>query len=225
MLINGKTVDDGPIAKNTIYVIRKRRDIYFIEPQENDEDDKIIISYDLKPKQYGIFVHEYRPGFINKNNIKTSDILILVIDEDEKKYSSWILDVKVTVGGEDVIFKLLEQLCDSYKHKNSIGAYLPELKEEEHIGFITRDYQENRIRMKIIEKEEYVNRERRNMEKMPPSMKNSIQIKILKMEKDVKILKDFLNGYIEIRNTLHPIEKYMSVREGNENICRLNVFV
>lgn len=225
MLISGKTVDDAPIKKNTIYVIRKSRDISFIESQENSEDDKIIISYDLKPKQYGIFVQEYRPGFIDKNNIKKADILILVIDEDEKKYSSWILDVKVTVGGEDVIFHLLEQLCDSYKHKNSIAAYLPELKEEEHIGFITRDYQENRIRMKIIEKEEYVTKERRNMERMAPSMKSSIQIKLLKMEKDIKILKDFLNGYIEICNIVHPIEKYMSVREGNENICRLNVFI
>lgn len=225
MLIQGKTVDEKPISPNTIYVIRKTREIRFIEPQKNDEDDTIIISFILDEKQYGVFAKEYRPGFINREQCKKSDILCLVIDEEAQKLSSWILDVKVTIGGEDVIFKLLEQLCSSYKHKNSLVAYLAEFEENEHLGFITRDYQKERIENTILKKEEFIDREAQNLEKITSSIKYSMQRQIIKTKKEVEVLRKFVSGYMEINGKSYPLEAYYSVNNGEENCCNLSVTV
>lgn len=225
MLITGKTVKEEDILSNTIYVIRQKREINFWEPQSDGDGDTIIIFYDLLQQQYGVFAKEYRPGFVDKTQCKKADILMLVIDEAAKKYSSWIFDVKVSVGGEDVIFNLLEQLCDSFMHKNSITAYLQDFEESEHIGFITRDFQAPRINHAISIREKYIVEEKEKLKSVPSSIKYSIQTKILKMSKEVQVLKTFLAGYIEINNNMHAIEYYSSVREGTNNVCRMRVFV
>lgn len=225
MLINGKTLTDN-IVPNTLYLIRKRREISFIEPQKDDVGDEIKILYELKDDEYGVFAKEYRPGFINKYNCKKADILILVIDEIQKKFSSWILDVKVSLGGEDTIFHLLEQLCDSYKHKNSLASYLSDYEEQEHIGFITRDYQTERIRNEIASREEYILREKENMSRMSSTAKIPVQIQLLKKFKELEVLQQFLDGYIEINGTQHTLDAHFSIKTDEENyVCNLNVSV
>ena len=225
MLIQGKTVDEKPILPNTIYVIRKSREVQFVESQKNDENDTIIISFNLDENQYGVFAKEYRPGFINKNRCKKSDIPCLVIDEQNQKLSSWIFDVKVTVGGEDVIFKLLEQLCSSYKHKNSLVAYFGEFEEYEHFGFITRDYQRERIENAISKREEFIATETQNLEKISSSVRYSIQRQIIKSKQEVEVLKRFLSGYMEINEQLYALECYYSINNGLDNCCNLKVSV
>ena len=226
MLIKGKTIDENAIKSNTIYVIRRKREIDFLETQDNGIDDRLVILYDLLPDQYGVFVKEYRPGFIDKNRCKKADILMLVIDENAKKYSSWVFDVKVSVGGEDVIFHLLEQLKDSYNHKNSITTYLSNFEEVEHMGFITREYQRERIRQEISKREDYVIKEKETMKENPALMKfSSVKIKLIRIEKEIQVLTQFLNGYIEINNVLHSLECHMSLGNETGYVCNMKVSV
>lgn len=225
MLIKGRPIDEKKIVSNTVYVIYKKREIEYIEPQPNDNGDKIIVSFNLQKTQYGVFVKEYRPGFINKDNCKKADILILVVDEYEKEFSSWIFDIKVSIGGEDVIFGLLEQLCDSYKHKNSMTAYFAEFEEKQHLGFITRDYQKERIKRAIQSREEYILNEKEKVQQMSSTTKFSVLRQILQKEQEIKVLKLFLDGYIEINNVLIPLEYYLSKNDGCENVCKFEVAI
>ena len=60
----------------------------------------------LEKGQTGIFANEYCPGYIKE--AKRADIFVLLLDEDRKKYASWLLGIKMTVGGEDVIKHLIK---------------------------------------------------------------------------------------------------------------------
>ena len=90
---------------------------------------------------------------IDDEGAKKVDVLILVIDESNKKFSSRILDIKQSVGGEDVIFHLLEQLQDSMKHKDALAVYMDDFAEVQHLGFVTRDLQLERIEETVEKKE------------------------------------------------------------------------
>ena len=144
---------DELIKTGTLYQIPKSRKITI---DEDKTKDRVIISYIVQDKQYGIIGNEYKPPFIDNNGAKKVDILILVIDESNKKFSSWILDIKQSVGGEDVIFHLLEQLQDSVKHKNSLAVYMDDFEEDQHLGFVTRDLQIERIKETKTPNDEYV---------------------------------------------------------------------
>ena len=137
---------DELIKTGTLYQIPKSRKITI---DEDKTKDRVIISYVVQDEQYGIIGSEYKPPFIDNNGAKKVDILILVIDENNKRFSSWILDIKQSVGGEDVIFHLLEQLQDSVKHKNSLAVYMDDFEEDQHLGFVTRDLQIERIKEKV----------------------------------------------------------------------------
>ena len=61
----------------------------------------------LEKGQTGILVNEYCPGHIKE--AKRADIFLLLLDEDRKKYASWLFDIKMSVGGKDVIKYLIKQ--------------------------------------------------------------------------------------------------------------------
>ena len=130
----------------TLYKILKSREIII---DEEKTKDRVIVKYIVQDDQYGICCSEYKPPFIDDEGAKKVDILILAIDEKNKKFSSWILDIKQSVGGENVIFHLLEQLQDSLKHKNALAVYMDDFREEQHLGFITHNLQIERIKESV----------------------------------------------------------------------------
>lgn len=149
MIFNCKWYKDK-IRPNTLYKIRNSRSIRFVEKQKNiDEEDCVNVKFVLDKGQYGMFANEFCPSFVK--DAKKADLLLFVVDEANRKYSSWILDVKVSVGGEDVIRHLIEQWIESHQHKCALSNYLKEFREKETIGVVTREYQSERI-LAIVEK-------------------------------------------------------------------------
>lgn len=212
---------DELIKTGTLYQIPKSRKITI---DEDKTKDRVIISYIVQDKQYGIIGNEYKPPFIDNNGAKKVDILVLVIDEINKKFSSWILDIKQSVGGEDVIFHLMEQLQDSVKHKNSLAVYMDDFEEDQHLGFVTRDLQIERIKESVEKKEKELNNIKKSILQMSPIIRNKMEMtESTNLKKEIETLSLFLDKKMIINNQIYPIESYISKKQGEYFVCNLQV--
>lgn len=221
MKIKGKTIKEGKkLISGCLYKVRKSRKIVF---EEEDTKDIVILNFCLHHEQYGIYGNEYKPPFVEDDGGKKADILALVIDEPMEKFSSWIFDVKKTVGGEDVIEHLVKQLIESVKHKNSIETYLEEYQEEEHIGYIARNLQKERIQETVLKKRKYLEEEKEKIGNLPVLVGTAANLKLLKEEAKLKILEDFLKDSIKIGRKEYKLEYYASIEKDNSFLCELDI--
>lgn len=205
----------------TLYQILKSREIII---DEEKTKDRVIVRYIVCDGQYGICGSEYKPSFIDGEGAKKVDILILVIDENNKKFSSWLLDIKQSVGGEDVIFHLLEQLQDSVKHKEALAVYMDDFIEEQHLGFVTRDLQIERIKETVEKKERKLKEIEKSIIEMSPIIRNKMAATSnTKLRKEIETLSMFLDKKMKIRNQIYPIESYISEKQGEYFVYNLQV--
>lgn len=205
----------------TLYKILKSREIII---DEEKTKDRVIVKYIIHDGQYGICGSEYKPPFIDDEGAKKVDILILVIDENNKKFSSWILDIKQSVGGEEVIFHLLEQLQDSVKHKNALAVYMDDFTEEQHLGFVTRDLQIERIKETIEKKEKELNDIEKSIIQMSPIIRNKMAaVPSIRLKKEIETLLLFLDKKMKIKDQIYPIESYISEKPGEYFVYNLQV--
>lgn len=221
MKIKGNKIREGKeLQANQLYRVETCRSIVF---EEKNTNDVVNIHFHLKGSQYGIYGNEYKPPFAEDIGEKKADILVLVIDENDERFSSWIFDVKKTVGGEDVIYHLIEQLIESVRHKSAVATYLEDYKEEQHIGYITRELQRDRIQETISRKNSYLEKERENIKSMPQLIGTGVQTKLLQEEAKLKTIVAFQNDYIKIGNTEHKIEHYILVEQADKFVYDLDV--
>lgn len=204
----------------TLYKILQSREIIIDEERTKD---RVIVEYIVQNGQYGICCSEYKPPFIDDKGAKKVDILVLVIDEENKKFSSWILDMKQSVGGEDVIFHLLEQLQDSLKHKNVLAVYMDDFREEQHLGFVTRDLQIERIKESVERKEKELNDIMKSSIQVSSIIRNRRMISSIKLKKEIEMLSMFLDKKMKIKDQIYPIESYISEKQGEYFVYNLQV--
>lgn len=223
MKIKGQTIREGKeLLPGTLYRTVTPATIVFTE---KDTNDIVNINFQTKNGQYGIFGNEYKPPFVETEGIKKADILALVIDEKNQCFSSWIFDVKKTVGGEDVIYHLVDQIKESVKHKKSITTYIEEFAEDQHIGYITHELQHDRINETIVKKRECLEQEKLQIQKMPVLVATAANLKLLKEQAKLKVLMLFQNDLIEIADKRYQLECGISVLNSeNKYVYDLNVF-
>lgn len=221
MKIKGdKVKENKALFPGRLYRIEESRTIVF---EEKETGDAVNIIFCIQNRQYGIYGNEYKPPFVEDRGGKKADILVLVIDERRKRFSSWILDVKKAVGGEDVICHLVGQLVESVKHKRAIAAYLDDYEEEQHIGYITRDLQKNRIQETIAKKKAYLEKEKADIERMPVLIGMEARLGLLKEEAKLKLLSAFQDDCIEIGNKVFQLEGYISKEQNGKFVYDLDV--
>lgn len=216
-----KYLESDKLTKTgTLYKILKSREIII---DEEKTKDRVIVKYIVQDGQYGICCSEYKPSFVDNEGAKKVDVLILVIDENNKKFSSWILDIKQSVGGEDVIFHLLEQLQDSLKHKNAFAVYMDDFREKQHLGFITRDLQIKRIKESVEKRKKELNDIRESSIQVDPIIRNRMMVSSIKLEKEIETLSMFLDKKMKIKEQIYPIESYISEKREEYFVYNLQV--
>lgn len=220
--IKGHYIKEGKnLEKGKLYIIRKNRIVVF---EEEETDDIVNIHFNItKEQQYGIYSSEFKPSFIEDNGVKKADILIFIVDEENKHLSSWIIDVKKTVGGEDVIYHLIEQLMETFWHEQAITLYLEDFQKELNIGYITRDLQSDRIQGTIEEKKFFIKKQKESIKNMSVLLAQKIGAGLLKEEAKLRILEDFQNNRICIGANYYPIQSYISEQKEGKFICDLKV--
>lgn len=192
---------EKPVNRNTLYEIRSDQIVPFEERQQDGSRDTVAVDFHINESQKGFYAEEYRPPFIDEDGCRKADILALVIDENRKCYRSFIYDVKADVGGEDVVFKLIEQWCDSIQHKNSLTACLRGYEEMQETGVITRVYDEERIKTTIDNKKEY----RDKLVNGPDTIaKTKVKQQLWKLDEELKKLTLFQEGKFTFYSETYP---------------------
>lgn len=98
--------------------------------------------------------------------------------------------------------------------------------ETEHLGFITREYQEQRIERSIEERKKKLSTENENRSKLPPFVSSNlaVQNEELKIKKELEELERFFERKIRLRGNEYPLEHYiMMPQEDNTYLYQLNI--
>ena len=221
MKIKGDAIKDHmPLLSGRLYRVEKNQTVMF---EEKETDDIVYVRFCMKSGQYGIYGNEYKPPFVEDKGGKKADILALAIDEDRQCFSSWVFDVKKSVGGENVIYHLVEQLMESVRHKNAIAIYLEDYAEDVHIGYITREIQRDRIQETIVKKKAYLEKEKKNIKCMPALIGAGVSLQLLKEEARLKVLSAFQNDCMEAGKRIYKLENYISEDKDGRYVCELDV--
>ncbi len=220
MKIKADFIKQGkPVLAGRLYKICSNKTVEFLEA---DTNDKVSIHFYLNGSQYGIYGNEYKPPFVEDRGGKKADLLVFVIDEEQGRSVSWVLDVKKTVGGEDVIYHLVEQLTESIKHKNAIALYL-DCAEKQHVGYMTREVQTDRIQHTILKKKNEIEKAKQEIQYMPTLIRTKVEMRLLKEEAKLKVLTDFQNNRMLAGGKYIPLEYYPMARQGDTFCCELHV--
>lgn len=194
---------DSPI-KGILNEIAENRTICFCEKQKDETEDRAELRFILRENQYGEYAEEYLPDTVNGQGRKVIDITALLVDETEKKGIWYLLDVKKDVGGEDVVFKLMEQWKCSYQYlRNSILNYIPEIEFSNHLGVVTRNFDEQRIRKTIELKKKVIHDcDGKIVQSIAGAKKRNENIKL---KQEIKFLSDFLNRNFAYKDSLETV--------------------
>lgn len=140
-------------SRNILYRIGESGIIQFTE--EHKQHKEIVrLHIQLENGQYAVYANEYRNPLVEKRGCRTADVLILIVDEQEKRIFSFLFDVKTNISafsdnllGENAMITalkevrdFLEQLEDTLKSKNALIALYGCYSEKENLGIVTRNF-------------------------------------------------------------------------------------
>lgn len=222
MKIKGTKIRNiNQLNRNTLYSVPSSNIIPFEEQQEDGTKDLVQLRYNLSENDAGFYGSEYRPGFLAKSDCKAVDILAMVTNDEQKKVTSYLYDVKRTIGGEDVIYHFVEQIQDSLLHKQAMIQYLDGYQEKEHLGVVTAMFDELRIESSINEKKESLSKN--DTTSMAPMLASKIEGINLRIKKELSILENFQQRKIEFQQKLHNFEVHLMQLEGKNYSLELNI--
>lgn len=215
MKLSGKIWSKGKtVSRNTLYEIKSSHKLPFEEVQGDGSRDTVDVEFSLSGSQRGFYAEEFRPSFVQQSGCRKVDILAMVVDEGRQRFKSFIYDVKVNVGGEDVVFKLIEQWSASIQHKNALATYLQGYDEQLEIGVITRQYDEMRIYSAIEKKRA----KRAELTEGPDTIaKTKIKQQLWQLDEELKYLTLFHDGKFVFCNKTYSYVVHILVEQRTGN--------
>lgn len=217
MRISAKSLKTGAkLQKSQLYCLSDGQIVDFKESQTDGTVDWVQIKATLKEGQLAFYAEEYSPSVIAGKTAKKVDILALTVDSLEKKIGSWVLDVKETVGGDDVIFHLVKQLKFSLQYKDELCSYIRisdegeaiSYSETERIGYITREVHTERIKQSIQSRREQIEKAKEAKERLPLYVQSNAGVLTnqLEQQKELEILNRFYHNELVCNGKVYPLE-------------------
>ena len=218
MIFNASRIK-GEIQKNRLYLVKTDGITEFAFQEK--QGDTLHIQYLLKEKQYGLYGEEYRPEFLNQSGHKVVDIFGMIVDESKENYASFIIDLKETVGGEDGIFHLIEQWKATFSYEQVLTQIdMQNFHTEKHFMVATREFEEERIQNVVQSRTSELESELQADKKLPVNNRVKRNTSRLKLEAELKILRSFANGMVEIMGTEYPYEVLHLKQSGGAYECK-----
>ncbi|MFR3463417.1 MAG: hypothetical protein ACLTUC_18665 [Anaerobutyricum soehngenii] len=136
----------------SLYSIKKDETIEY----KDKSGDCATIVYRIKDGQHGLYAMEFRPAQISQQGSKMIDLSMGMEDDQNKKISWGLYDLKTNLGGKDDAIKLGEQWQAALRYwYNEVLNYLDGYnKKEGKIGVVTTSYEEDKIKayIKVLKK-------------------------------------------------------------------------
>ena len=190
--IKGRAWRNTSPVKGSLNEVVRDMTICFCEKQKDGTQDVVNLIFRLQGEQYGEYAEEFLPDTVMKNGHNVIDITALLMDEKNDKGIWYLLDVKKDVGGEDVIFHLMEQWKYSYQYlRNSVLNYVSSITFSDNLGVITRNFDEQRIRKAIASKEQVIHD--CDVKAIPSIAQAKKRNDNIKLKQEMKYLSDFLD--------------------------------
>ena len=199
--------------KNKLYLLDKTSQVIFQEQQEDGSKDLVKITAQLSDNEECVFAKEYRPPHIKAQGCKNVDLMALLTNEKQQCLKSYLIDVKKDVGGEDVIFHLIDQWKDSMLHMRTLTLYYEDYAQEQCIGVITRSMDYKRIHETIQAKEEFIQECNKGAGTLSQL---KIAPKLLKTQQEIETLKRFAQGQFVSLGGSQKYEVFVSEKRGDE---------
>lgn len=215
--IKGRKWRSTEPIKGSLNEVLENKTIRFCEEQKDGTRDIVNIGFELQGKQYGEYAEEFLPDTITKDGQNVIDITALLVDQTNQKGIWYLLDVKKDVGGEDVIFHLMEQWKCSYQYlRNSVLNYVSEIVFLGNLGVVTRNFDEERVKKTIKSKENEINScEEKKVRSIAGAKKRNDNIKL---KQEVKYLSDFIDRKFYYKDSLeHKCFTFQVIMEETED--------
>lgn len=206
--LNGTKIRDKEnLQKSTLYSVPTAMRLKLEEVHVDDPAKDIVnVDFQLKENEYGVYGNEYRPLYLTKGSCKVLDLLCVIVNDEEKRMASYLFDVKSKTGGKDEIPDFIEQLEDGFLHKQAMLQYLSDYQEDEHIGVITRHFDEDSIKCEIERVAKKINEE---IENIPILLRQKKEIERVKLKLRKKVFEDFLERKVTIHGRQYELEVHM----------------
>lgn len=221
--INLKPLKAGKkYEKNVLYKIEESRIVPFEEMHDNGNKEVINLDYVLKEQQYGIFAHEYRSPVISKEGAKTTDILVCIVDDKNKKIYTTIFDVKSNISAfsddltkNDAVITAIkevrdfrEQIRGELLHKNSFMIYYNDegYIEQENVGIATKSFEQEKFKAVADYIEQLLKKEDNNVSMLVATkLKNNLR----QYENMIQPLRNFSQKILEISGMEYELQVYL----------------
>lgn len=199
--IKGRKWRSTSPIKGNLNEVDKDMTIRFSEEQQDGTCDIVNLKFELKEEQYGEYAEEFLPDTVTKVGHNVIDITALLVDEINQKGIWYLLDVKADIGGEDVIFHLMEQWKCAYQYlRNSVLNYVSPIEFSDNLGIVTRNFDEQRVKKAIEQKENVIDDcDGKAIKSIAEAKKRKDNIKL---KQEVKYLSDFLDRKFYYKDSL-----------------------
>ncbi|MBD5458895.1 MAG: hypothetical protein HDR27_10050 [Lachnospiraceae bacterium] len=226
--IRTEKYDPNKCTHNTLYRIDKSSTVQFTEEHEYHVET-VYLNFQLEHGQYGIYANEFRNQMIEKRGCKTADVLVFVVDEQQKHIFSFLFDVKSNISAfSDNLLEennamitalkevrdFLEQIEDSMKSKNSVTALYGDYSENENIGIVTKNFDSGKFEAvaqtydKLYLEENISN----------PLILHKLRNNLKPYGNIIEKMRSFAQRKVLIGNKTYPLYAYILKKESTENI-------
>lgn len=205
-----------------LYKIEESRIVPFEEIHDSGTKEVINLDYFLKEQQYGIFAYEYRSPVILKEGSKTTDILVCIVDDKNKKIYTTIFDVKSNISAfsDDLtrnnavitaikeVRDFIEQIRGELLHKNSFVIYYKDegYTEQEIVGIATKNFEQEKFKAVANYIEQSLKKEEENV---PMLVATKLKNTLRPYENMIQPLKNFSQRILEISGMKYELQVYL----------------
>lgn len=218
MIIKGQKLRGREPQKNTLYTIQAcDSPVQFKEThKENSATETVELIFRLCEKQYGVYGQEYVSPLLTAQGRKAVDILAICIDEEQQKYSRYLLDVKQKVEGVDELIHLLEQLQASCQYSDDIIHYLDGYEGRDCFGVITSLYSQEKFKKYIKNTEAKAKEVAQEQLKVPVLLRKKMELEFLSEKKKAAYVKNFLDRKLVISDKEYTVEVYLMEEKAED---------
>lgn len=235
--LNSTPLSEGmDFGKNTLYEILDSFPVVFTERQDECEDI-VKIQYQFKENQYGYFAHEYRNPCTKKEGSKSVDILAILVDQENKKIYTTIVDVKhnisafsdnLLIEGALVtaiknVIKYVDQIQAEILHKNSFLVFIKdeEYNEIERVGIATTNLDSEKFLNVADMLEQLLEEEDDKIQQLVLlKIKNSLTA----FRGESNRIREFANKKISIGSKIYDIELFkLELDSDNKYTTSINI--